>query len=197
MHCLHSYVHLNKKVKGNYFHLPKVTALLLVSNSHWETDIPHTLVLGMGMSILLDLDHEDRWLLKRSRLKKLAPSCMVIGGGRKDDDVLCCPSPLGQYLLRACSFPAVPCLNINCLKLNAHKCDLFPRSTAVCGYASTSYVWMSFWNHLCPVQQWSRWKACRNPDLRLMGLPWDGGDLRVPRFPGFIALFPWESNLGF
>lgn len=50
---------------------------------------------------------------------------MVIGGSRRGDGVLCCPSPLGQHLLRASSFPAAPCLNINCLKLSAHKCDLF------------------------------------------------------------------------
>lgn len=116
---------------------------------------------------------------------------MVTGGGRRDDGVLCCPSPLGQYLLRACSVPAAPCLNINYLKLNAHKCDLFLRPTAVHGYANASCVWMSFWNHSCPVQQWSRWNACRKPHLRAYGpaLGWVRSEgTTVSRLHFFISM---------
>lgn len=116
---------------------------------------------------------------------------MVIGGGRRDDGVLCCPFPLGQYLLRACSFPAAPCLNINCLKLNAHKCDLFLRPIEVHGHASTSCVWMSFWNHPCPVHQWSRRNARRNPNLRAHGpaLGWVRSEgTTVSRLHCFISM---------
>lgn len=151
---MHAFIHMYiwiKKEKGNDFHFPKVTCCLFpIATERW-TFLIFWLWEWIRHSILLDLDHEDRWLLKWSRLKKLEPFCVVIGRGRRDDGVLCCPSPLRQYLLRACSFLAAPCLNMKCLKLNAHKCDLFLRPTAVRGYANTSYVWMSFWNHPCPV----------------------------------------------
>lgn len=120
--------------------------------------------------ILLDLTHEDMWPLKAPRLRKLEPFCVVMVGGRREAGVLCCLSPLGQYLPRPCPVPAAPYLNINSLKLNAHKCDLshepavrYMGIAVFCGYANASHVWMSFWKCLCPIQQRARSNACRKP----------------------------------
>lgn len=131
--------------------------------------------------ILLDLIHEDIWGLKSTEAEKPEPFCVVISGGTREAGVLCCLSPLSQYLPRPCPIPAALCLNINSVKWNARKCDL-SHGPAVhyVGIANASHVWMFFWNHPCPVQQRARSNACRKtvPDLRAPGsalwwvLPW-------------------------
>ena len=160
------------------FSFSKIVLLLFshsACKSHWETDGQTLFMFWLWEwrchCILLDLIHEDMWLLQVPRLRKLEILCMVIGGGRREAGALCCLSPLGPCLPRACPIPATPYFNINSLKWNAQKCDLSHGPSAHCmatavfrGYANASHGWMPFWKHPCPVQKRVRSNACQKPE---------------------------------
>lgn len=158
---IHMYIWIEKE-KGNNFHFPKVTCCLFHIATERLTFLIFSLWEWTSHSILLDLAHEHRWLLKLSKLKKLEPFCMVVGEGKGMMVSSAAPPHSVSTFSELAPCPAAPCLN-------AHKCNLFLRPTAFNGYSSTSDVWMSFWKPPCPVQQQSSWNAGRNPDLRAHG----------------------------